>query len=304
MEGFLVLISEKVLAQKKDESLELQPLEVLALELKTVVGVMQPRVTKILRAVPIWVEWDDLDKQHPNAWARYYGGHQLSLLRRGENPLKAQCVEILSLRRIAEVKQPKNKVPHSTILHELAHAVHMQLLGTENPQIRAAYRQAMERRLYDRVENFFGEMSRAYATANEFEYFAELSLSYFGRAKYFPFTPEELKKHDPTGYKLVELTWGKPLKPVIVQSPRLATPSMNTLEQPRTASPNDADRKEQAAAATLSLIQALLREGKTERGRERLQGLVRSYPGTKAAEEARKLLEKLPAPTSPKTAPD
>src|SRR5207248_1945306 len=98
------------------------------------------------------------------------------------------------------------------LLHELVHAIHDKCvtLGFNNPEIRTAYRQAMDRKLYDKVEHVSGEMRRAYAATSEAEYFAEISCAYLDRCNYFPFTRDDLKGHDPTGYKLMEQIWGKP----------------------------------------------------------------------------------------------
>lgn len=60
-----------------------------------------------------------------------------------------------------------------------------------------------------------------------------------------------------------------------------------------TAKKKDDARKgaESAADGKLTLAKALLRDGKTERGRQRLGEIVRDYPGTKGAVEAQKLLD-------------
>jgi TolA-binding protein len=53
------------------------------------------------------------------------------------------------------------------------------------------------------------------------------------------------------------------------------------------------DKDEQAAASKLNLAKDLADNGKTEKARERYQDIIRLYPKTKAAEEARELLDKL-----------
>jgi hypothetical protein len=42
------------------------------------------------------------------------------------------------------------------------------------------------------------------------EYFAELTEAYFGKNDFFPFERADLKKYDPTGYKLMQDVWGQP----------------------------------------------------------------------------------------------
>jgi hypothetical protein len=55
----------------------------------------------------------------------------------------------------------------------------------------------------------------------------------------------------------------------------------------------DADQAERTAAAKLKLAQSLLKDGKTDRAKQRFQEIVTQYPNTRAAEEAKKELEKL-----------
>lgn len=92
----------------------------------------------------------------------------------------------------------------------MAHAVHQLFVlgGYSNPYVKLAYQQAMDRHLYDNVPGSSGQMGRAYAATNEKEYFAELTCAYFDRCGYFPFTRDELKKHDAVGYELMERLWG------------------------------------------------------------------------------------------------
>ena len=74
----------------------------------------------------------------------------------------------------------------------------------------AAYKQAMDRKLYESVKHVDGSTRRAYAATNEYEYFAELTEAYFGRNDFFPFRRGELKAHDPEGYALMVRAWGEP----------------------------------------------------------------------------------------------
>jgi hypothetical protein len=95
--------------------------------------------------------------------------------------------------------QPKTDSGRCVLLHEIAHAVHDNLLGWENPLVKAAYRQAMERKLYDRSQ---------YVSTNEAEFFAELTCAYFDQLDYHPRKREDLKKHDPASFKMLDAVWG------------------------------------------------------------------------------------------------
>jgi hypothetical protein len=205
IEGFTAIISDEALKQNAASMLERKPLDVLDLELKTLCGLMPPRTLTALRNVLVWVEWDEdvpLGNGRPgSALATYYGGHQLDMLGKGMHPLRAKNVTVHRLKLLAQEHQPKKDSGRCVMLHEIVHAVHDQVLTTDNVAIKAAYKQAMERQLLDK---------NAYAATNEREFFAEMTCAYFDQLNYYPHTNEELKKHDPATYKLLESIWGKP----------------------------------------------------------------------------------------------
>jgi len=63
---------------------------------------------------------------------------------------------------------------------------------------------------------------------------------------------------------------------------------------PKSAAPaTDDENAEKAAAGNLELARSLLKDGKADRAKQRFQEIVRQYPKTKAADEARKELDKL-----------
>jgi Mlc titration factor MtfA (ptsG expression regulator) len=99
-------------------------------------------------------------------------------------------------------------------LHELAHAYHNRFLpkGFENPELVTAYQKAKASRKYDKVERVDSEgnkrMDRAYAMTDPMEYFAECTEGFFVRNDFFPYTREELEKHDPEMAALVRKLWG------------------------------------------------------------------------------------------------
>lgn len=104
-------------------------------------------------------------------------------------------------------------------LHELAHAYHDRFLpgGHDNPEIAAAYEKAKASGTYERVERQDSEgrrrIDRAYAMTNPAEYFAECTEAYFSRNDFYPFTKDELKKHDPGMYDLLGKLWGATPQP-------------------------------------------------------------------------------------------
>jgi hypothetical protein len=96
----------------------------------------------------------------------------------------------------------------AVILHELVHAYHHQILGFDEPRIKAAYDGAMKAGLYDKVLLYTGQTVRHYAATNHMEYFAEGSEAYFYRNDFYPFVRAELEEYDPVLHDLLEDIWG------------------------------------------------------------------------------------------------
>ena len=199
IDGFTLLVHSKVIDPKNSEMFKVKPLEVLDMELKMISAVLSPKPLALLRNILIWVEWDDQlamsNGRQGNALAVYYGGTQRQLLQEGTQPLKANSVVVLRMKSLTKEHQPEFDTKRCVLLHEMAHAVHFQLVGYENPTVKQTYKLAMERNLYDRT---------SYAATNEHEYFAEMSCAYLNRIDYFPHTREDLKKHDKAGFALME----------------------------------------------------------------------------------------------------
>jgi len=166
------------------------------LQLKNVAGAVSPEQLDFFRKVPLWLEWE----LGPRVGGQYNPNSAAVLTRVGQNPDKARGIEF-NIKTLVDRSHPW------MMMHELAHAYHHGVLGNNNADVAAAYKQAMERKLYDSVLAVDGIKRRAYAATNEFEYFAELSATYFGKNLYYPFKRAELKEHDPVGYRLMEKAW-------------------------------------------------------------------------------------------------
>jgi hypothetical protein len=312
MEGFHVLINKKALSeieQVKDQY-EIPPLEVLENEFKALNQILLPKLLKALQAVTIWVEWDDtpfgvsLSEEEkarggrvvavyrygsPYAGARSFQEGKLS------HPGKMNAVEVLTLKHLTEMHQPGKDKDQIILLHELCHTVHHALLGNENPDIKRAYQLAMDRSLYQKV----------YAKTNDHEFFAETSCAYLDRCNNAPFTADELKEYDPDTYKLCEKLWGKQTDIAKGRAKAAAEreakarwrrPIASAGPKPKAPSQPPAEVKidpEKAAAQKLEFIKDLVKDGKTDKAKTRLKELIQSYPDTKAAEEAGKLLQTL-----------
>lgn len=196
--GFTVLLNPQVLAEARAAA---EVRAELARQFGEVTEVLPPSAVSALQKVRVWVEWS---KRHDGG-AEFHVS-QRWLEKNGYNPAKAGGIEISN--SVNFVSWSRGEQP-CMMLHELAHAYHFLVLGEGNPEITAAYRHAVESRLYESVDYSGGGKRRAYALVNEKEYFAELSEAYFGRNDYYPFTRADLQRHDPVGYELLERLWGK-----------------------------------------------------------------------------------------------
>lgn len=95
------------------------------------------------------------------------------------------------------------------LIHEFAHAWQLEQWAEKQPDILAAWENAVARRLYEGVRDVTGgRLDRAYASRNQLEYFAELSCAYFLSGEYEPFDREALRCRDPAGFAMIEKMWG------------------------------------------------------------------------------------------------
>jgi hypothetical protein len=94
------------------------------------------------------------------------------------------------------------------LVHEFAHAWQLEQWPEEQIEILKPYQAAMLQEMYENVPEMDGTVLKsAYATANQLEYFAELSAMYFCGCNYYPFNREELFVYDPGGYRMVREMW-------------------------------------------------------------------------------------------------
>ena len=125
------------------------------------------------------------------------------LSQNGFNPEKAGSVEIANAENFLTwtIAQPW------MVLHELAHGYHHQVLGYDNEEIAAAYKQAVDSKKYESVLHINGKNEKAYALNNDQEYFAEASEAFFGTNDFYPFVRSELKQFDPVFYEIMKKLW-------------------------------------------------------------------------------------------------
>jgi hypothetical protein len=289
--GFTVLASREVLDRPRDK-FGRTPLDVLELELSDLKRVVVPPIFRVLQRVPVWAEWDKRDVKMANVVARYWGYTPEALEKSGQDARKSGTIEVLTLKEIGELRHPGTAFQQIILLHEMAHAVHDRLLGWHRPDVKAAFQQAVDRNLYDQVNDRFGHRGKAYARTNEMEYFAELSCAYLDTCVYYPFTYEDLKHHDPVGFKLMERVWKHP-----EQFEGMVAPDSPLLTVSKSASPATGGSArpdvyaERDALLKLDKVRPMVSDkSKAAQVRSELQSLIKTYPGTAGAQEARQLL--------------
>ncbi len=168
-------------------------------QVSNIEGAVDPQVLPFLRSVPIWLEW----RNKTNGAAEYHPSREW-LVENGYNPEKARGIEISNARNF--VKWSEQGQPWM-LFHELTHAFHDQVLGWDDPEIKAAFEKARESKRYESVSYVNGRKLRAYALTDEKEYFAEICEAYFGRNDFYPFTRSELETFDEAGYAVASGKW-------------------------------------------------------------------------------------------------
>jgi hypothetical protein len=128
----------------------------------------------------------------------------------GRDPGMARGVEFSGVHDFeAEMVRMPNFDPHEPAL-----AYHDRVLarGFDNAKIQVAYERAKAGGTFDKVERWFGNgrpntQEKACAMTSPMEYFAETTEAFFSRNDFIPFTRDELKRHDPEMFKLLERLW-------------------------------------------------------------------------------------------------
>ena len=196
IQGFVVLVNTNVLSHPEEAAAARTELEHQLGEMKRV---LPSAALAELCKVRLWVEWN----AKTNGGAEFHPSREW-LREHGYNPEKVNNVEISNTRNF--IDWSKTAQP-CMVLHEFAHACHFLVLGENNAEIHGAYKQAMDRKLYDEVAYVSGTRERAYAATNEKEYFAELTEAFFGKNDFYPFVKADLEKHDPEGFRVLQKLW-------------------------------------------------------------------------------------------------
>jgi hypothetical protein len=208
IEGWTLKINDRLLKDSKEATDK--ALLMLTAHLKEIVRVVPAEAVEQMKKVTLW--WNpEYASGHPRA---EYHPDASWLRANGRNPAMAKGVEFSNIKSF---EAETLRMP-CFVLHELAHSYHDRVLGFDQPDILAAYQKALASKSYDKVERWHGvagrpnTFERAYAMTNHKEYFAEVTEAFFGRNDFFPFTREELEKHDPDAVKVLQKVWNTSTK--------------------------------------------------------------------------------------------
>ncbi|NPC70569.1 DUF2341 domain-containing protein, partial [Corallococcus exiguus] len=203
LEGWTVRIDERLLTSANKPATN-KALVFLAAQLKDVVRIVPAGPVAQLRKVTLW-----LSPPYPNEDPRAtYHVSESWMRQNGRNLAMLKSVEFSN---VFLFEKESKRMP-VFVLHELSHAYHDLVLGWEHAGLAAVYARAMTSKGYDCVERSRGPklahtFERAYAMTDVGEYFAENSEALFGRNDFYPFTREELGKHDPGMLALLQQEW-------------------------------------------------------------------------------------------------
>ncbi len=207
VEGFTLMMSaEADEADGKDG--ETKPKDAIAAELQALRKLLPAKYVAVLQQMPVWIEWDEYEPlksgREGRATVSFETSSPAALDQAKKNPRRAKCLIVHSLKALTAAHPPKTEGAPTLLLQAVAYWLLDQVLGADNAQLRLAYRQAMENRLYDRAQN---------VASNEAEFFAELTLAHFDQLPHYPKTRDELKLYDPASNAMLDGIWGAPKKP-------------------------------------------------------------------------------------------
>ena len=201
LEGWTIAVDPRLL-EPTNHDIGNKALQALTNHLQRVRYILPENRLQQLQQLRIWIELDN-----PKLSNMQYHPSQGWLKAHGHDPRLAKHVHIPRAKNLL-ARHTWAKHPY-VVLHELAHSYHDQVLSFEHAEILAAYDDAKNRGVYDKVLLYTGKKVRHYGLNNHKEYFAESTEAYFGVNDFYPFVRAELKEHDPRMFSLMEKLWGR-----------------------------------------------------------------------------------------------
>jgi hypothetical protein len=202
IEGWRVHVDARLLAPQPQQAAA-GALEILQRRLADVRLLLPSATVARLQQVPIW-----LDATHGKLTSAQYHPSAAWLTANGYKPELAKAVHIPDAGLYAGVRH--QRIQPWSVLHELAHAYHDQVLGFENEEIKRAWEAFRETHKYDKTLHIEGGLTRHYALTNQKEFFAEMTEAYFGVNDFYPFNRAELKQAEPDLFENLGRWWAAP----------------------------------------------------------------------------------------------
>jgi hypothetical protein len=153
-----------------------------------------------LQKVPMW-----LDQSHGKLRSAQYHPSAAWLKAHGYSERLARAVHIPVAAEFASAAH--QRVQPWSVLHELAHAYHDQVLGFNHPAIRKTWARFRDSGEYKNTLHINGTRVPHYGLTNPTEFFAEMTETYFGQNDFFPFNRAELQQEEPAIYELMATIW-------------------------------------------------------------------------------------------------
>lgn len=201
IEGWNVRIDERLLTGPEAATSGERAVKLLTARLIAITAVLPDPALAKLRAITIQLDLTCGDlhsmQYHPDAgWLR-------------ENGYSAELAKCVHIPDTAWFLSPfdNHRMPWA-VLHELAHGYHNQVLGFDEPRVRAAWEKFRDSGKYAMVLTSPGPMRIHYGLTNEKEFFAEMTETYLGSNDFYPFVAGELKQAEPDIFALMAQIWG------------------------------------------------------------------------------------------------
>jgi len=200
IEGWTVRVDNRLLTGAGAAQGE-RALKLLTARLVAITTVVPEKALTGLRAVNI-----ELDLDYPGLAFMQYHPDADWLKQQGYSEDLAKCVHIPDVEDFLSPYE-NHRMPW-VVLHELTHGYHDQVLGYDEPRIKAAWKKFRDSGKYKSVLTNRWGMHEHYALTNQMEFFAEMTESYFGSNDFYPFVAGELQQAEPEVFALMTEIWG------------------------------------------------------------------------------------------------
>jgi hypothetical protein len=200
IEEWTVRVDNRLL-QGKDAAIGKRALSLLTARLVAIAIVVPEKSLAGLRKVNI-----ELDLDYPGLTYMQYHPDAGWLRERSYSENLVKCVHIPNAEDFLSPYE-NHRMPW-VVLHELVHGYHDQVLGYEEPRIKAAWEKFRNTGKYKSVLSNRWGMHEHYALTNPMEFLAEMTEAYFGSNDFYPFVAGELKQAEPEVFALMEEIWG------------------------------------------------------------------------------------------------